>query len=159
MRYIAAVLVCPLFALGLMPDAALAQSVAPATVPKFETEPFSGAELLGGKRITQAGCAALPGAVWVAVDQQGECIRYYHSIAGGSGPEVVVFFSTEVASTKARGEVKPYDFYVKQTPAAMQDRSAGWSRSLRMPYLYLGRPGSYGSSGEHARRQIGRAHV
>ena len=69
--------------------------------------------------------------MWVAVDQQGECIRYYHSTAGGVGPEVVVFFSTEVASTNARGEVKPYDFYVKQTPAAMQDRSAGWSRSLR----------------------------
>src|SRR5205807_1713764 len=119
-------------------------------------EPFSGAELLRGKRITEAECAALPGAVWVAVDQQGECIRYYHSTAGGVGPEVVVFFSTEVASTNARGEVKPYDFYVKQTPAAMQDRSAGWSRSLRMPYLYLGRPGTYGSSGEHARRRTPR---
>jgi len=122
----------------------------------FETEPFSGAEVLRGKRITQAECAALPGAVWVAVDQQGECIRYYHSTAGGSGPEVVIFFSTEVASTNARGEVKPYDFYVKQTPAAMQDRSAGWSRILRMPYLHLARPGSYGSSGEYARRRTAR---
>src|SRR5258708_34596947 len=65
----------------------------------------------------------------------------------------VVFFSTEVASTNARGEVKPYDFYVKQTPAAMQDRMAGWARGLKMPYLYLGRPGTYGSSGEHARRR------
>ena len=150
MRYIAAVLVCPLFALGLMPDAALAQSVAPATGPKFETEPFSGAELLSGKQITQAGCAALPGAVWVAVDRQGECIRYYHSTAGGSGPEALVVFSAEVVATNGRREVRPADYYVKQTPAQMHERSAGWSRSLRMPYLYLGRPGSYGSSGEFA---------
>jgi pimeloyl-ACP methyl ester carboxylesterase len=156
MRYIAAVFACPFFALGLMPDAAHAQSVAPATAPKFETEPFSGAELLSGKRITEAGCAALPGAVWVAVDQQGECIRYYHSTAGGSGPEVVIDLSPDVASTNGRGEVRPVDYYVKQTPTAMQDRSGGWSRSLRMPYLYLGRPGSYGSSGDFAKRRTAR---
>src|SRR5260370_16010870 len=152
MRHCAGAFVCALFVLRLAGEAAHAQSIAPTTAPKFETEPFSGAELLRGKRITEAECAALPGAVWVTVDQQGECIRYYHSTAGGVGPEVVVFFSTEVASTNARGEVKPYDFYVKQTPAAMQDRMAGWSRGLKMPYLYLGRPGTYGSSGEHARR-------
>jgi dienelactone hydrolase len=156
MRHTAAVLVCPLFALGLMPDAAHAQAAAPATAPKFETEPFSGAELLGGKRITQAECAALAGAVWVAVDQQGECIRYYHSTAGGSGPEALVVFSAEVAATNGRREVRPADYYVKQTPAQMQERSAGWSRSLRMPYLYLGRPGSYGSSGEFAKRRTAR---
>src|SRR6266446_1513524 len=156
MRHLAGAFVCALFVLGLAREAAHAQSIAPTTLPKFETEPFSGAELLRGKRITEAECAALPGAVWVTVDQQGECIRYYHSTAGGSGPELAVSFSTEVASTNARGEVKPYDFYVKQTPAAMQDRSAGWSRSLRMPYLYLGRPGTYGSSGEHARRRTPR---
>jgi pimeloyl-ACP methyl ester carboxylesterase len=156
MRYFAGAFVCALFALGLVREATHAQSIAPTTVPKFETEPFSGAELLRGKRITQAECAALPDAVWVAVDQQGECIRYYHSTAGGSGPELVVSFSTEVASTNARGEVKPYDFYVKQTPAAMQDQSAGWSRGLRMPYLYLARPGTYGSSGEYARQRTPR---
>src|SRR5262249_56331521 len=81
---------------------------------------------------------------------------YYHSTAGSSGSEVVVFFSTEVASTNARGEVKPYDFYVKQNPAALQERVAGWSRNLRMPYLYLARPGSYGSSGEYVRRRTPR---
>ena len=94
--------------------------------------------------------------MWAAVDQQGECIRYYHSTAGGSGSEVIVFFSAEVASTNARGEVKHYDFYVKRTPAALQERIAGTSRSLRMPYLYLGRPGSYGSSGEYAKRRTPR---
>jgi dienelactone hydrolase len=156
MRQFAPAFVCALFVLGLVREAAHAQSIAPTTLPKFETEPFSGAELLRGKRITEAECAALPGAVWVTVDQQGECIRYYHSTAGGSGSELAVSFSTEVASTNARGEVKPYDFYVKQTPAAMQDRMAGWSRSLKMPYLYLARPGSYGSSGEYARRRTPR---
>jgi pimeloyl-ACP methyl ester carboxylesterase len=153
MRHFAGAFVCALFVLGLGREAAHAQSSAPTTASKFETEPFSGAELLRGKRITQAECAALPGAVWAAVDQQGECIRYYHSTAGGSRSEVVVFFSIEAASTNARGEVKPYDSYAKQTSAAMQERIAGWSRGLRMPYLYLARPGSYGSSGEYAKRR------
>ena len=153
MRHFAGAFVCTLFVLGLGREAAHAQSIAPS---KFEREPFSGAELLRGKRITQVECAALPGAVWAAVDQQGECIRYYHSTAGGSGSEVVVFFSAEVASTNARGEVKPYDFYVKRTPAALQERIVGSSRTLRMPYLYLGRPGSYGSSGEYAKRRTPR---
>jgi len=156
MRQFAPAFVCALFVLGLGREAAHGQSIAPTTAPKFEAEPFSGAELLRGKRITQVECAALPGAVWAAVDQQGECIRYYHSTAGGSGAEVLVFFSAEVASTNARGEVKPYDFYVKRTPAALQERIAGSSRTLRMPYLYLGRPGSYGSSGEYAKRRTPR---
>ena len=156
MRHFAGAFVCTLFVLGLGREAAHAQSIAPTTASKFETEPFLGAELLRGKWITQVECAALPGAVWAAVDQQGECIRYYHSTAGGSGSEVVVFFSAEFASTNARGEVKPYDFYVKRTPAALQERIVGSSRTLRMPYLYLGRPGSYGSSGEYAKRRTPR---
>jgi pimeloyl-ACP methyl ester carboxylesterase len=156
MRYLAAVLLFPFLGLGLLPDVAHAQTVAPATVPKFETEPFSGAELLSGKRITQAECAALAGAVWVAVDQQGECIRYYHSTAGGSGADVLLVLTADVVSTNGRGEMRPRDYYVKQSPAQMRERSTGWSRSVRMPYLYLGRPGSYGSSGEFAKRRTAR---
>ena len=156
MRHLVAVLVCALVVLGTARQTAHAQFTTPATAPNFETEPFSSSELLRGKRITQPECAALPGGVWVAVDQQGECIRYYHSAAGGSGPEAVVLVSSEVASTNARGELKPYDFYVKLSPAAMQDQSVRWSRSLRMPYIYLGRPGTYGSSGEYAKRRTAR---
>src|SRR6266436_2038338 len=92
MRHFAGAFVCALFVLGLAREAVHAQSIAPTTAAKFETEPFSGAELLRGKRITEAECAALPGAVWVTVDQQGECIRYYHSTAGGFGSEVCSSF-------------------------------------------------------------------
>src|SRR5262249_4744239 len=38
----------------------------------------------------------------------------------------------------------------------LQERIAGWSRNLRMPYLYIARPGSYGSSGEYAKRRTPR---
>src|SRR5262245_38357737 len=69
-------LVCALLVLGIARESAQAQSTTPATAPNFETERFSSSELLRGKRITQAECAALPGAVWVVVDQQGKCTRY-----------------------------------------------------------------------------------
>jgi len=92
----------------------------------------------------------------VVVDREGECIRYYQSAAGGAGSEATVFLSTDVVSTNGRGEPKPYAFYLKETPAALQNSSANWSRSLRMPYLILGRPGTYGSSGEHAKRRTPR---
>ncbi len=141
MRHLVAVLVCALAVLGMAGEAAHAQSTTPATAPNSETDPFSGSELLRGKRIAQPECAALPGAVWVTVDQQGECIRYYHATVGGPGPEAVVLVSSEVASTNARGELKPYDFYVKLSQAAMQDQSVRWSRSLRMPYIYQWRQG------------------
>jgi hypothetical protein len=64
MRHRVAVLACALAVLGIARESAQAQSIAPATAPNFETEPFSGSELSRGKRLTDAECAALPGAVW-----------------------------------------------------------------------------------------------
>jgi dienelactone hydrolase len=125
----------------------------PTAVPAFETLPFSGSDLLHGKKITEAECAALPSAVWVVVEGQQECIRYFHSAAGGRGSEVIVRLSQDLVSTNGRGEVKPHDYYTKATPAQTQDLAATWSRNFRLPYLQLGRPGTYGSSGEHGKRR------
>jgi dienelactone hydrolase len=127
-----------------------------AAAPRFETEPFSGSDLLNGKRIAEAECAALPSAVWVVVDKQGECIRYYHSAAGGAGPDVAVYLNTDAVAVNGRGEAKPNDYYIKEGPAAVQNGSISWSRNLKMPYLFVGRPGTYGSSGDHGQRRTAR---
>jgi pimeloyl-ACP methyl ester carboxylesterase len=130
-----------------------AQSTAPAATATFEKEPFSGSDLLHGKKITQAECEVLPSAVWVVAEGQRECIRYFHSAAAGGGSEVIIRLSQDLVSTNGRGEVKPHDYYVKATPAQVQDQAAAWSRNLGLPYLQLGRPGTYGSSGEHSKRR------
>jgi pimeloyl-ACP methyl ester carboxylesterase len=130
-----------------------AQSTAPAATPTFEKEPFSGSDLLHGKKITQAECETLPSAVWVVAAGQQECIRYFHSAAGGGRSEVVIRLSQDLVSTNGRGDVKPHDYYIKATPAQVQDQAAAWSRNLGLPYLQLGRPGTYGSSGEHSKRR------
>ena len=45
---------------------------------------FSATELLAGKTISETECRTLRLAVWVVVQSRGECIRYYHSAAGGT---------------------------------------------------------------------------
>jgi dienelactone hydrolase len=157
MAYTRTILVCGLLALApaLMPGVAPAQPAAPA-VRAFETETFSGTELLAGKRTTQSECAARPGAVWVDVDGAGECIRYYHAAAGAGGTEAIVYFDDDVLASNRRGESRPNESYLKLSPAALQNGSASWARALQMPYVHLGRPGVSGSSGEHAQRRTPR---
>src|SRR5262245_34646435 len=152
MRDIGSACVAALVALGLTAEPAHAQRTAPTAAPSFETEPFSGPELLNGKKITEAECAALPSAVWVVAEGQRHCIRYYHTAAGG-GSEAIIYLHGDVVSTNGRGEARPLDFYVKSTPAREQSSSANWSRNLGISYLRLARPGTYGSSGEHGKRR------
>src|SRR5213079_1654664 len=104
---VAALFACACAALGFALAAGHAQTpVKP--VPKFESEPFAGSELLAGKRITESECIDLPGAVCVVVHGKGECLRYYHSTAGGSGSDAVVFLGPDQVSVNGRGEAKPY---------------------------------------------------
>src|SRR5262245_22774544 len=111
-------------ALTLVVGPVHAQSTAPPAAPSFEKEPFSGSDLLHGKKITQAECEALPSAVWVVAAAQQECIRYFHSAAGGGRSEVIIRLSQDLVSTNGRGEVKPHDYYIKATPAQVQDQAA-----------------------------------
>jgi dienelactone hydrolase len=153
MHHFGAACAAAIAALALAMGPVQAQRTAPTAAPAFETEPFSGSDLVHGKKITEAECAALPSAVWVDVEGQRECIRYFHSAAGGGGSEVIIRLSQDLVSTNGRGEVKPHDYYIKATPAQTQDLTATWSRNFGLPYLHLGRPGTYGSSGEHGKRR------
>ncbi len=102
-----------------------AQRTAPTAAPAFETEPFSGSDLIHGKKITEAECQALPSAVWVVADGQRECIRYFHSAAAGGGSEVIIRLSQDLVSTNGRGEAKVHGCYVKATPTSVHDQPAG----------------------------------
>src|SRR5215510_320584 len=147
----AAIVALALVALALAVGPVHAQGTAPA--PSLEKEPFSASDLLNGKKITQAECEALPSAVWVVAEGQRECIRYFHAAARTGGSEVIISLPQDMVSTNGRGEVKAFEYYAKTTPAQVQDVTASWSRTLGLPYLRLGRPGTYGSSGEHSKRR------
>jgi hypothetical protein len=79
-----------------------------------------------------------------------------HSTTGGRGSEALVYFGPDVVSSNGRGEATPKETYLKASPAQQQAVSATWSKNLRLPYILLGRPGTYGSSGEHAKRRTPR---
>jgi pimeloyl-ACP methyl ester carboxylesterase len=153
MYHVGAICAAAAAALTIALGAVQAQDTKPVAAPAFESEPFSGSDLIHGKKITESECAALPSAVWVVVDKQRECIRYFHSTAGGGGSEVVISLPQDVVSTNGRGEVKPHDYYIKSTPAQVQDFAATSSRNLGLPYVRLGRPGTHGSSGDHGKRR------
>jgi pimeloyl-ACP methyl ester carboxylesterase len=125
--------------------------------PNQSTQAFSVPDLLGGVRITEAQCLALGDrAVWVVVGKEGECIRYYLSEPKAGATQALIYLHDDMVVVNGRGEVKPVDIYPKLTPTAMQTGSASWSRTLRMPYLLLARPGTLGSSGNHSKRRTDR---
>jgi hypothetical protein len=141
-----------LLALGLAPTAA---QIAPDANQSKLT--FSSADLLGGVRVTEQQCEAFGDrAVWVVVGNQGECVRYYLSRWGAGGTEALVYLHDDVVTVNGRGEAKPQDAYLQATPAVVQAGSSAWGQQLRKAYLFLGRPGAFGSSGDHAKRRTQR---
>jgi len=153
MYHVGPVCAAAVAALTIAIGAVQAQTTKPAAPPAFETEPFSGSDLIHGKKLTEAECQALPSAVWVVAEGQQECIRYYHSAIGARGSEAIVRLSEDMVLINGRGEVKPYDYYLKATPAQVQNEARTRSWTLGLPYLLLARPGTYGSSGEHSKRR------
>jgi dienelactone hydrolase len=141
-----------LLVLGLGPTAA--QDAPDANQSKLT---FASADVLGVVRTTQQQCEALGDrAVWVTVGGEGECQRYYLSKRGAGRTEALVYLHDDVVTVNGRGEAKPQDSYLQLTPAALQTGSSAWGQQLRMAYLFLGRPGTFGSSGDHAKRRTQR---
>jgi hypothetical protein len=101
--------------------------------------------------MTPAQCAAHRSAVWVLVGQQGFCVRYYVSTAGGQGDTPVVFLEGDklgVYDPKTR-TFRPRPG--KKTPDVntddlqkIADHVSRWSKTTA---IYVARIGVDGSSG------------
>ena len=111
--------------------------------------PFPADELVDGSTGDAARCATLPIAVWVTVDGKGDCIRAYGAgLTQGSNPNVLVYLSGDrLAGRRILGG------YEKDSPDSLRADADRWSRQAGMPYLFLARPGTHGSSGDHAQRR------
>lgn len=115
---------------------------------------FSEAAIRRGVEATKKQCDKVTGAVWASTSDHGaECIRFW--IAGfGNGPtaRAVVFFHGDVWV----GEGKTSPRYLKSSIESVQNDADGWARRIKSPYIFVGRPGTHGSSGDHMqRRRIG----
>lgn len=111
----------------------------------------------GVVKATQKSCdlidrSGMGRAVWVQVRLNGydyqECIRYYQyglTATRSANKLAIVYFSGDVWTSSG-----VTSSYLKQRPQDKQNEAVSWSMKLgNKPYIFVARPGIYGSSGVH----------
>ena len=111
----------------------------------------SGIDTLGGDDAlagVKLACEVGGGRVWVSVDDQGECVAF--DIAGkvAAGGPAVIYFEGDVP-TSFRRHPRRLAGHLASLHAAM----AALARDYRVPYIFIARPGTFGSTGNHANRR------
>lgn len=124
-------------------------------------------DMLRGITTTRDQCAATPQAVWLNVDRQDFCVRYYLSTAGGEGTRPVVFLSGDYPGTvnlrtwqwvpaskdkNAGVTFDPADQGDMNTDNLMKTADA-FSKMAKTTAIYLARIGIGGTSGHHVFRK------
>jgi len=109
---------------------------------------FSDSSVRRGISATREKCNLIPEkAVWSRVGLEiAECIKFWSSGLTHNTGRAIVFFHGDVIP------IRPS--YSKMTGDRLNKISIGWSQKLRAPFIYMGRPGTLGSSGSHSRRRL-----
>jgi hypothetical protein len=146
---------------GIRAGAALRFLLAGAalTLPLLLTTPARG-EIIPAERMargitmTPGQCAVQPFAVWVVVSNQGFCIRYYMSTAGGEGDVPVVFLQGDrMGSYQSRTRrFSKVNRDEDINTDALQRTAVRFSKLAKTTAIYLARVGVEGSSGFHGHR-------
>lgn len=113
-------------------------------------ETFPPESLTAGVAGDETACRARSDSVWVAVDGKGECIRYYSAgFRAGQNKAAVIY----VHGDRLLGD-KPTSYDDNESTVQRQ-RVEEIATEIGLPFVRIARPGTYGSSGNHAnRRQI-----
>ncbi|CAO3422024.1 alpha/beta hydrolase family protein [Azospirillum doebereinerae] len=127
--------------------------IALASGPAFaqsqpSAEIFTNATVAKGITITRSACAALERqetAVWVEASGKSACLRYYAAglRRGGPNPVAAGWFHGDILGTKPTSIGHQEGLGV----AAMIAQSGGLAERHGVPFVFFGRPGSYGSAG------------
>ena len=112
-------------------------------------EVFPGAALVWGKRTSRSECEATRHAVWV-VHKEGEaCIRYFPSSNVDGAKTAAFFFHGDLLF----GRSVIQGAYGNNKASVLLKKSESLARVHGVPYIFVGRPGAYGSSGSHMERR------
>lgn len=113
---------------------------------------FDPAAVVAGITIDRRACAALEKtetAVWVEAAGRGACLRYYAAgltAAPGPNPTVAVWMNGDVLGPSGRDA----DKHQKGIgPATLVEQERALSKRFGVPWIFLARPGTYGSAGRH----------
>ena len=147
-----------------MSKVALLATTLAATATGAGAEIIKIEDMLRGITTTRDQCAATPQTLWLNVDKQDFCVRYYLSTAGGEGMRPVVFLQgDQVAPVNTRTwQWTPVSEDKKATnPAAYGDTNTddlmksadAFSKMARTRAIYLARIGVGGTSGNHVFRR------
>ena len=117
--------------------------------PASDDEEFPTSELIDGKRTTREQCEATPDAVWVEHREGTECIRYYPSSTVTGAKHAAFFFHGD----QLEGRFVLPGAYKDNRAGVLRTQAEGLARINGVPYIFVGRPGVYGSSGRHTERR------
>lgn len=114
-------------------------------------EAFTNEAVVRGTRATAAQCAAMPNAVWAQPEgESGECLRYWHAgLKQGANPRALFFFTGDLLVQDTVADRT----YAGTTSARVQAVIDTVPQRFGVPYVFVGRPGTFGSSGAHRERR------
>ena len=116
-----------------------------------EAGDFSEAAVVRGVKAVEAQCQASRHAIWADAGSAGaECLRVW--VAGFDvlpAKRALVYFHGDVFV----GRGKTAANYLNTSLEAQAEFAKSWAKALKVPYLFVGRPGTYGSSGDHMQRR------
>ena len=127
----------------LSPDRIQSESLPAAPRPQHQPQG-------GPAAASRAICVAEPGRVYVTHAQGAECIAYFATVAGRPDPATptVFFFDGDVPVAA----VQRPDFSTIHV-GGMRSTLEALAQRLRVRFVYVARPGVFGSSGDHGQRR------
>jgi hypothetical protein len=116
-----------------------------------EAGDFSEAALRNGVSATPGQCKALGNAVW-AQTPQGEtaCLKYWSAGLGPAASRRVVVY---VPGDAWEGPGRTGPVYLGSTNESLAESARRWAGELDAAFIFLSRPGTFGSSGDHMQRR------
>ncbi|MDI1275085.1 hypothetical protein [Polaromonas sp.] len=114
-------------------------------------EALTSEAVVRGVKATAAQCASVPNAVWAQPEgERGECLRYWHAgLKDGANPRALFFFAGDLLAQ----DIVVDKTYAGMTPAKVQAVIDTVPQRFGVPYIFIGRPGTFGSSGSHKERR------
>jgi len=131
-------------------------SATSASGQRLNADTLEPAAVLSGSTATQEHCKTLPDAVWVTVEKQGDCIRYYdYGLLGENAIALIVFHGDILKRNRSAGEWTNHEMraYRDNNPIILRARMQGIWQQFGVPSIFFARPGTYGSSGDHKVRR------
>ncbi|MGP9677627.1 alpha/beta fold hydrolase [Halomonas sp. AOP27-A1-41] len=125
------------------------------SVPR-DSDSFSFNDVLHSTFCTQELASSIPFSLWVETHSSSECIRYYPAgLSAGENVKAMIYFPGDLLLRTARGERLVAPSYKQYSPQKNVQMMQQWAGDANTPAILIGRPGTFGSSGNHEKsRQI-----